>query len=79
MTEEIRLNCHEVDFIVPAQCFNFRFSYTTKQGLSFIREFVLRLVQLAPMKTSQICSGQQIPDTDLSRFSASTGDRPSFV
>lgn len=52
MTEEIRLNYHEVDFIVPAQRFNFRFSYVTKQGLSFIREFVLRLVQLAPMKPS---------------------------
>lgn len=56
MTEEIRLNYHEVDFIVPAQRFNFRFSYVTKQGLSFIREFVLRLVQLAPMKPSQIAT-----------------------
>lgn len=56
MTEEIRLNYHEVDFIVPAQRFNFRFSYVTKQGLSFMREFVLRLVQLAPMKPSQIAT-----------------------
>ncbi|MEX9786709.1 MULTISPECIES: hypothetical protein [Providencia] len=56
MTEEIRLNYHEIDFIVPAQRFNFRFSYVTKQGLSFIREFVLRLVQLAPMKPSQIAT-----------------------
>ncbi|WP_109406200.1 hypothetical protein [Proteus faecis] len=54
MTEEIKLNYHEVDFIVPAQRFNFRFSYVTKQGLPFIREFVLRLVQLAPMKPTQI-------------------------
>ncbi|MEZ8689650.1 GNAT family N-acetyltransferase [Vibrio splendidus] len=28
---------------------------------------------------SGICSGQQIPDTDLSRFSAFTGDSPSFA
>ena len=56
MTEEIRLNYHEIDFIVPAQRFNFRFSYVAKQGLSFIREFVLRLVQLAPMKPSQIAT-----------------------
>ncbi|MEZ8773593.1 hypothetical protein AB4453_19760 [Vibrio atlanticus] len=56
MTEEIKLNYHEVDFIVPAQRFNFRFSYVTKQGLPFIREFVLRLVQLAPMKPAQIAT-----------------------
>jgi len=56
MIEEIKLNYHEVDFIVPAQRFNFRFSYVTKQGLSFIREFVLRLVQLAPMKPAQIAT-----------------------
>lgn len=56
MKEEIKLNYHEIDFIVPAQRFNFRFSYVTKQGLSFIREFVLRLVQLAPMKPVQIAT-----------------------
>lgn len=56
MREEIKLNYHEIDFIVPAQRFNFRFSYVTKQGLSFIREFVLRLVQLAPMKPVQIAT-----------------------
>lgn len=56
MIEEIKLNYHEVDFIVPAQRFNFRFSYVTKQGLPFIREFVLRLVQLAPMKPAHIAT-----------------------
>ncbi|MGR5322235.1 hypothetical protein ACP3V6_19745, partial [Vibrio sp. DNB22_19_1] len=29
--------------------------------------------------TSSQCSGQQTPDTDLSRFSAFTGDSPSFA
>lgn len=56
MTTEIKLNYHEIDFIVPTQRFNFRFSYVTKQGLSFIREFVLRLVQLAPMSPMQIAN-----------------------
>ncbi len=56
MKEDIKLNYHEVDFIIPVQRFNFQFSYVTKQGLSFIREFVLRLVQLAPMKLVQIAS-----------------------
>ncbi|CAG19996.1 hypothetical protein [Photobacterium profundum] len=54
MSENLKLNYHEVDFIVPVHRFNIQFSYVTKQGLSFIREFVLRLVQLAPMKPSQI-------------------------
>lgn len=54
MSDHLKFNYHEVDFIVPVHRFNFRFSYVTKQGLSFIREFVLRLVQLAPMKPSQV-------------------------
>lgn len=56
MSEQIRLSYHEIDFLVPVHRFNIQFSYVTKQGLSFIREFVLRLVQLAPMKPSQIAT-----------------------
>ncbi|EMW0832004.1 hypothetical protein AAEK53_004830 [Klebsiella aerogenes] len=56
MSEQIRLSYHEMDFLVPVHRFNIQFSYVTKQGLSFIREFVLRLVQLAPMKPSQIAT-----------------------
>lgn len=46
----------EVDFLLPAQRFNIQFSYVTQKGLPFIREFVLRLVHLAPMSKSQIAS-----------------------
>ncbi|GAS61526.1 hypothetical protein ABUJ42_13970 [Salmonella enterica subsp. enterica serovar Chester] len=56
MSENMKLNYHEMDFLVPVHRFNIQFSYVTKQGLSFIREFVLRLVQLAPMKPSQIAT-----------------------
>lgn len=45
---------HEIDFLLPAQRFNINFSYITKKGLPFVREFVLRLVHLAPMTKSQI-------------------------
>lgn len=45
---------HEIDFLLPAQRFNINFSYITKKGFPFIREFVLRLVHLAPMTKSQI-------------------------
>lgn len=45
---------HEIDFLLPAQRFNINFSYITDKGLPFVREFVLRLVHLAPMSMSQI-------------------------
>lgn len=47
---------HEIDFLLPAQRFNINFSYITQKGLSFVREFVLRLVHLAPMTKSQIAT-----------------------
>jgi hypothetical protein len=45
---------HEIDFLLQAQRFNIDFSYITQKGLSFVREFVLRLVHLAPMTKFQI-------------------------
>ena len=41
---------HEIDFLLPVHRFNIAFSYVSKRGLPFIREFVLRLVHLSPMK-----------------------------
>lgn len=45
---------HEIDFLLPAQRFNINFSYITEKGLPFVREYVLRLIHLAPMSMSQI-------------------------
>jgi hypothetical protein len=47
---------HEIDFLLPAQRFNINFSYITQKGLPFVREFVLRLIQLAPMSMSQVAT-----------------------
>jgi hypothetical protein len=47
---------HEIDFLLPAQRFNINFSYITQKGLPFVREFVLRLVHLAPVTKSQIAN-----------------------
>lgn len=47
---------HEIDFLLPAQRFNINFSYITEKGLPFIREFVLRLIHLAPMSMSQVAT-----------------------
>lgn len=45
---------HEIDFLLPTQRFNINFSYVTQRGLPFVREFVLRLVHLAPMTKTQV-------------------------
>lgn len=45
---------HEIDFLLPAQRFNVNFSYITEKGLPFVREFVLRLVHLAPLTKAQV-------------------------
>ena len=47
---------HEIDFLLPAQRFNINFSYISQKGLPFVREFVLRLVHLAPMTKLQIAT-----------------------
>ena len=47
---------HEIDFLLPAQRFNINFSYITQKGLPFVREFVLRLIHLAPMSVSQVAT-----------------------
>ena len=54
MISENKVTYHEVDFLLPAQRFNIQFSYVSKKGLPFIREFVLRLVHVASMSKSQI-------------------------
>lgn len=54
MMSDNTVTYHEVDFLLPAQRFNIQFSYVSQRGLPFIREFVLRLVHVAPMSKAQI-------------------------
>lgn len=54
MMENLKITFNELDFILPSYRYNIQFSFTTKQGLSFIREFILRLVQLGPISPTQI-------------------------
>ena len=54
MTSDNQAVYNEVDFLLPAQRFNISFSYISQKGLPFYREFVLRLIHLAPMSKSQI-------------------------
>lgn len=55
-TLEITTIYHEIDFLLPAQRFNINFSYITQKGLPFVREFILRLIHLAPMSMSQVAT-----------------------
>lgn len=54
MNEQSNIVYNEIDFLIPSYRFNIRYSYVSKRGLSFIREFVLRLVHLSPMKPTDI-------------------------
>ncbi|MBU3070218.1 hypothetical protein KOI40_10325 [Aestuariicella sp. G3-2] len=56
MSKEIQLTYHEIDFLVPAQRFKIQFSYVSQKALPFIREFILRLVHLAPMNKTQLAN-----------------------
>jgi|JTFO01.1.fsa_nt_gb hypothetical protein len=54
MNEKLNIAYHEVDLLLPAHRFDIRFSYVTKKGLPFIREFALRLVHISPMKPANL-------------------------
>jgi hypothetical protein len=56
MNKKLNIAYHEVDFLLPAHRFDIRFSYVTKKGLPFVREFVLRLVHISPMKPVDIAT-----------------------
>ena len=47
---------NEIDFILDAHKFDVRFSYVTKEGLSFVREFVLRLLHISPLSPIQLAT-----------------------
>lgn len=54
MMSDNKVTYHEVDFLLPAQRFNIQFSYISQKGLPFVREFILRLVHVAPMSKAQV-------------------------
>ncbi len=54
MINDNKATYHEIDFLLPAQRFNIQFSYVSEKGLPFIREFMLRMVHVAPMTRNEI-------------------------
>lgn len=47
---------NKIDFAVKAPKFKISFDYTDDRGLSFVREFVLRLLKITPCKPEQIAA-----------------------
>lgn len=54
--DNLKITFNEIDFILPSYRYNIQFSYVSKQGLSFIREYILRLVQLGAISPNNIAS-----------------------
>jgi len=54
MTKVKEFSYHEIDFLLPIHRFKIQFSYVSKKGFPFIREFILRLVHLDSMSPEQV-------------------------
>lgn len=54
--DNLKITFNEIDFILPSYRYNIKFSYASKQGLPFIREYILRLVQLGAISPNHIAS-----------------------
>ena len=54
--ENFKATFNEIDFILLSYRYNIQFSYATKKGLPFIREYILRLVQLGSISPNHIAS-----------------------
>jgi|GEM_PF-586512 len=52
--QENNLTYNQIDFVIKAPKFRIAFSYTDGKGLSFICEYLLRLIRLAPCRPEKI-------------------------
>lgn len=63
--ENSKVPFHQIDFLLPVHRFNIAFSYISRRGLPFVREFVLRLVHLSPMKPEFIARYMDLSQREL--------------
>mgnify|MGYP003109614603 CR=1 FL=1 len=47
---------NEVDYILPAETYNIEYSYLTKQGFPFTKEFLLRALYISPLSKFELAS-----------------------
>lgn len=77
--ENKKIQFHEIDFLLPVHRFNIGFSYVSKRGLPFIREFVLRLVHLSPMKPEFIAKYMDLSVRELKEVLRDLIDKDELV
>ena len=51
-----KISYQEIDFLITVHRFKINYSYTRQKGMQFVREFLLRLIHIAPMRPGQIAT-----------------------
>ncbi|EGU9030726.1 TPA: hypothetical protein RQJ47_002758 [Vibrio vulnificus] len=54
--ENTTIEFNEVDYIVPTETFKIEFSYLSKQGFPFIKEFLLKALYISPLSKFELSS-----------------------
>lgn len=54
--ENHHIEFNEVDYIVPAETYNIEYSYLSKQGFPFTKEFLLRALYISPLSKFELAS-----------------------
>tara|TARA_R110002060_G_scaffold77590_2_gene89253 strand:+ start:774 stop:2171 length:1398 start_codon:yes stop_codon:yes gene_type:complete len=54
--ENYHIEFNEVDYIVPAETYNIEYSYLSKQGFPFTKEFLLRTLYISPLSKFELAS-----------------------
>ena len=47
---------NEVDYIVPAETYRIEYSYLSKQGFPFTKDFLLRALHISPLSKFELAS-----------------------
>ena len=54
--ENTTIEFNEVDYIVPTETFGIEYSYLSKQGFPFIKEFLLKALYISPLSKFELSS-----------------------
>ncbi|WP_278404918.1 hypothetical protein [Pseudoalteromonas ruthenica] len=54
--ENATIEFNEVDYIVPSETFSIEYSYLSKQGFPFVKEFLLKVLYISPLSKFELAS-----------------------
>ncbi|RYU47426.1 hypothetical protein ERW57_18630, partial [Aliivibrio finisterrensis] len=54
--ENTSIQFNEVDYVVPTETFSVEYSYLSKQGFPFVKEFLLKVLYISPLSKFEISS-----------------------